>query len=170
MRKYRKCNTILLETYNERRRVSAQIKEIRVKDSLPITGSIIVTGPIVTSSPPSVANPPTTELPSDEVLIHKVLFEGDIMLPACCVEQLIDVSVLLKVAANVFHALLPASRTNEVNVTAVERTDGLLGRSTKLQIATLLVLADILLGDRMLLGVTSTRALRSMHATKVLCE
>jgi hypothetical protein len=109
-------------------------------------------------------------LPSNEVFVHKILFEGAIMLPAWYVEQLTDVPVLLEVAPNMFHALLPASMTNEVKVTAVERTDGLLGSSTKLQIATRLVIADILLSDGVLLGVTSARALCSMHATKVLCK
>jgi hypothetical protein len=109
-------------------------------------------------------------LPSDEVFVHKILLKGAIMLPACYVEQLTDIPVLLEVAPNMFHALLPASMTNEVKVTAVERTDGVLGSSTKLQIATRLVIADILLSDGVLLGVTSARALRSMHATKVLCE
>lgn len=92
------------------------------------------------------------------------------MLPARYVEQLSNVPVLLEVAPNMFHALFPASMTDEVKATAVERTDGMLGSSTKLQMATLLVLADIFLGDGVLLGVTSARALRSVHATEVLCE
>lgn len=132
--------------------------------------SVLVTGSVVTSSSPAIANPPTTVLPSDEVFIHKVLFKGAIVLPAWYVEQLTDVPVLLKMAPNMFHALLPASMTNEVKVTAVERTDGVLGSSAKLQVATCLVLADVLLSDGVLLGVTSARALRSMHATKVLGE
>lgn len=109
-------------------------------------------------------------LPGDEVFVHKVLFEGAILLPAWYVEQLTDIPVLLEVTPNVFHTLLPASMTNEVKITAVERTNRMLGSSAKLQITTRLVLTDIILSNGVLLRVTGARALRSMHATQVLCE
>lgn len=119
----------------------------------------------------TVADPPITALPDDKIFTQKIFLKSAIMLPACDV-GVVDafVSILFKMASNMIHTLLPAFRTTEFNVTVAERADGLLRGAAEFQVATCLMLADVVVVDWVLLQVTSASTMRSVHATKVLRE
>jgi hypothetical protein len=119
-----------------------------------------------------IANlPHPIPIPDDQTLVEEIPFEEFVEPPICRFERH-HVAILLQVPTDMLHAFLPAIDAAEVTI--AEQAGCLLWRLSKCLVAALVMLCEIIIGDRIMVGLLAreSRLNRrwSMHAAEVLRE